>query len=110
MSFVERSNIECPFLGASFYSFIRGSPVQVFQEVLRLYPPGGGTGRESPSDDFKLSGYTIPKGTRILLSFYTNQRNPEHWEDPEMFDPSRFDPDRGKYVTCHINLLITQFC
>ena len=72
------------------------SLVQVFLEVLRLYPPGVGTSRESPSDDFHLSGYAIPKGTIIALSFYTNHRNPDHWDDPETFDPSRFSPSRGK--------------
>ena len=70
--------------------------VQVFLEVLRLYPPAIGTSRESPSDDFKISGYAIPKETMIMMSFYANQRNPDHWEDPETFDPSRFSPARGK--------------
>lgn len=70
--------------------------MQVFLEVLRLYPPGVGTSRESPSDEFELSGYRIPKGTTIMLSFYANHHHPDHWEDPEAFDPSRFNPDRGK--------------
>ena len=76
--------------------YIEFSCVQVFQEVLRLYPPGVGTSRESPGHGFKLSGYKIPKGTTIAISFYANHHNPDHWEDPESFDPSRFNPDRGK--------------
>ena len=70
--------------------------VQVFLEVLRLYPPGVGTSRESPDDNFHLSGYAIPKETMIALSFYANHRNPDNWDDPETFDPSRFSPARGK--------------
>ena len=70
--------------------------MQVFLEVLRLYLPGIATSRESPSDDFCLSGYPIPKGTNIILSFYANHQNPDHWDDPETFDPNRFSPVRGK--------------
>jgi cytochrome P450 len=69
---------------------------QVFLEILRLYPPAVGTSRETVSDDLKLSGYTIPKGAMISINYIANQRNPEHWEDPETFDPNRFNPDRGK--------------
>jgi cytochrome P450 len=69
---------------------------QVFLEILRLYPPAVATSRETVSDDLKLSGYTIPKGAMISISYIANQRNPEHWEDPETFDPNRFNPDRGK--------------
>lgn len=70
--------------------------MQVFLEALRLYPPAIATSRESPDDDFHLSSYAIPKGTVIMLSFYANHRNPDYWDDPEIFDPSRFSPTRGK--------------
>ena len=64
--------------------------------MLRLYPPAIGTNRQSPSDDFELSGYKIPKGTMLSVEFYANHHNPDNWDDPETFDPSRFDPSRGK--------------
>ena len=80
--------------------------MQVFLEVLRLYPPGIGTSRESPADDFCLSGYPIPKGTNIMLNFYANHRNPEHWDDPETFDPNRFSPARGKWASLLIIIII----
>ena len=70
----------------------------MFLEVLRLYPPGVGTARETATDDLelKLSGYVIPKGTMISISYFVSNHNPGHWEDPETFDPSRFSPDREK--------------
>ena len=77
--------------------YIEFSRIQVFQEVLSLYPPGVGTLRESPSNGFKLSGYKIPNRTAIAISVYANHHNLDFWEDPESFDPSRFNPDRGKY-------------
>ena len=69
---------------------------QVFQEILRLYSPAFGTSREVSTDNFQLSSYALPKGTIIVINFYANHRNPNNWENPEIFNPSRFNPDRGK--------------
>ena len=69
---------------------------QVFLEILRLYPPADATAREVSTDNFQLSSYALPKGTTIFVSYYANHRNPNNWEDPEIFNPSRFNPDRGK--------------
>lgn len=69
--------------------------LQVFKEVLRLYSPAPATLREAP-DDLKLSGYHIPEGTAILVHFHANHHNPDNWENPETFDPSRFSPGREK--------------
>ena len=63
---------------------------------MRLYPPVTGTGRDVVTDDFKLCGYPIPKGAMIAIDYYSNHHNPDIWEDPETFDPSRFSPDREK--------------
>ena len=69
---------------------------KVFLETLRLYPPAYATAREVSTDNFQLSSYALPKGTIIGIHFHANHRNPNNWEDPEIFSPSRFDPDRGK--------------
>ena len=56
------------------------------------------------TDDFKLSGYPIPKGTTFLINFYGNHHNPDIWEDPETFDPNRFSPDREKYALLRVHV------
>ena len=68
--------------------------MQVFQEVLRLYPPAPATVREA-HENMHLSGYLIPRKTAILVHFYANHHNPENWENPEIFDPNRFNALRG---------------
>lgn len=65
---------------------------QVFEEVLRLYPPGWMTARLSLGED-EIGGYTIPANSEIFLSPYVTQRRPDLWENPDTFDPERFTPE-----------------
>jgi cytochrome P450 len=66
----------------------------VFQEATRLYPPAWIISRQSIEDD-EVGGYRIPAGTTVLISSYVTHRNPRYWEDPEIFDPERFLPERS---------------
>ncbi|GBM77231.1 Cytochrome P450 18a1 [Araneus ventricosus] len=43
-----------------------------------------------------LGGYRIPKGAVLLVNFYSSHRDPEVYEDPEKFNPSRFISTDGK--------------
>lgn len=65
---------------------------QVAQEVMRLYPPGWAFTRTPVRDD-ELGGHRIRAGSIMVISSYANQRNPRFWDDPERFDPGRFDAD-----------------
>lgn len=68
---------------------------RVIQEAMRLYPPVWMTAR-SPNVDATLGGYHIPKGSLVLTSPYVTHRHPDHWEDPEGFDPDRFLDENSK--------------
>ncbi len=65
----------------------------VIDEVLRLYPAAWMFGRRLLADD-ELCGYHIPAGTKITISPYITHRFPSLWEQPEVFDPQRFAPER----------------
>ncbi|WP_158621453.1 cytochrome P450 [Streptomyces triticirhizae] len=67
----------------------------VIEESLRLYPPIWLYPRDAVEDDV-LDGYHIPGGSSVLLSPLVSHRNPEVWENPEEFDPSRFTPEAAK--------------
>jgi len=69
--------------------------LQVFKEVVRLYPPITFLTRDA-REDIVLDGYYIPKGTSLLLSPYTLHRKPEHFPQPDLFDPERFSPENEK--------------
>lgn len=67
---------------------------QVINEALRLYPPVWLFTRKALHDDI-IADYFIPAGTDIFLSPFFTQRDPKLWEDPDRFDPTRFD-NNGK--------------
>ena len=61
----------------------------VIKETLRLYPPIH-VGNRRADEDLALCGYRIPAGTRVMYSIYLSHRDPDHWSEPEKFDPDRF--------------------
>lgn len=68
---------------------------QVIEESMRLYPPAWITDRVALSPD-KAGGFDIQQGTSIGIFFYGLHRNPEYWEDPEIFRPTRMTPEAKK--------------
>jgi cytochrome P450 len=68
---------------------------QVIDEILRLRPPAWALGRDVAADG-DLCGYRVSAGETIMpLPFFTH-RHPEFWDNPELFDPERFRPERVK--------------
>ncbi len=67
----------------------------VFEESMRLYPPGWGELRETIADDI-IDGYPIPARSMIILCQWVTHRHPDFWPDPARFDPARFLPAAGK--------------
>jgi hypothetical protein len=56
------------------------------------------------SKQVELGGYTIPKGSNILLNFGAIHMSPDHYEDPKQFYPERFlDVVDGVYK-CNTNM------
>ncbi|GIY29460.1 cytochrome P450 18a1 [Caerostris darwini] len=43
-----------------------------------------------------VSGYRIPKGAILLVNFYSAHNDPNIYEEPEKFNPSRFIQKEGK--------------
>lgn len=77
--------------------------LRVIKETLRILPPAYFTGR-APLEDVELGPYRVRKGEFILISPYTLHRDPQHFPEPERFDPERFQPEaerrlpRGAYL------------
>jgi cytochrome P450 len=65
--------------------------LQIFQEVMRLYPPLPILSRQA-TKDVELGGYFFPKQSIIFFSPYAMQRDETYWPKPNVFDPERFAP------------------
>ncbi|PQJ31202.1 cytochrome P450 [Nonlabens arenilitoris] len=68
---------------------------QCIEETLRLYPPAYVTDRVALEAD-ECEDITIEKESIWLVSFYEIHRRKDLWENPEEFDPSRFEPAKAK--------------
>lgn len=62
----------------------------IVKETLRLYPPGPLSVPHQATEDCQISGYNIPKGTRLFPNLWKLHRDPRVWPDPEMFVPERW--------------------
>ncbi|MDE9449275.1 cytochrome P450 [Aliiroseovarius sp. Z3] len=69
----------------------------VFREALRLYPPVPMMVRETRCPE-RFRGRDVPKGSQIVLSPWHLHRHERLWNDPDAFDPTRFQTANGK--TC----------
>ncbi len=61
----------------------------VLKEAMRLYPSAPIMGRLSVEED-DLMGHRVPPGTNVVVVPWTIHRHPDFWQDPLVFDPTRF--------------------
>jgi cytochrome P450 len=63
----------------------------VIKENMRVQPPVLMTGTRVAEKDIEYEGKVIPKGARVGIDIYALHHSPEFWENPEEFNPDRFD-------------------
>lgn len=71
----------------------------VMLESLRLHPPAPLGAPHCASQDTKLAGYDIDKGTIILPNFLMALQDFNQWEDAGDFRPERFLNEDGSLAT-----------
>jgi cytochrome P450 family 4 len=75
---------------------------KVIKESLRLYPSVPIYGRETNEEvQFDDNTY-LPKGDTILIFAFGIHRDPKHFEEPETFNPERFENADGKFPYAYI--------
>ncbi|CAN6234791.1 unnamed protein product [Urochloa humidicola] len=63
----------------------------VIKETLRLHPALPLLLPRECTEDTKIMGYDVPKGTTVLVNAWAIGRDPEYWEDADAFKPERFE-------------------
>lgn len=63
----------------------------VVQEAMRLYPPVWILPRIAQHQD-EVGDYTVSAKADVLICPYIMHRNPQLWNNPQQFDPTRFTP------------------
>lgn len=62
----------------------------VLKESMRLYPASLLLPPRESIEDCVVSGYYVPKGTRLIVNVSKIHRDPQVWPNPDEFQPERF--------------------
>lgn len=71
---------------------------KVIKESMRLYPPAWILNGRQALEDTTIGDYHIPKEATIFISPYVLHRLPQHFAQPDLFDPERFAPENEKLI------------
>lgn len=69
------------------------------KETLRIYPPLTSIGRKS-TKELKYGEYIFPPDTFFSVAVSYHQLNPEIWDNPNIWDPNRFNSTRSEDKRC----------
>uniref|UniRef100_A0A1W7HBR3 (+)-piperitol/(+)-sesamin synthase n=1 Tax=Scoparia dulcis TaxID=107240 RepID=A0A1W7HBR3_SCODU len=63
----------------------------IISETYRLFPPAPLLIPHQSSQNCRVGGYDIRRGTMLFVNAWAIHRDPELWEEPERFKPERFE-------------------
>ncbi|KAM0067536.1 putative cytochrome P450 [Helianthus debilis subsp. tardiflorus] len=66
----------------------------VINESIRLYPTLPLLLSREASKDITIGGYSVPRGTMLMVNAWAIQRDPVLWDEHDKFMPERFDNDK----------------
>lgn len=64
--------------------------ILLYLQVLRWRPPLPTAVPHANTADDIYQGYSIPKGTTLFINSWAISRDPDEFDNPDSFDPSRF--------------------
>lgn len=68
----------------------------VFREALRMWNSIPVSRQVRPEDDLVVDGVKIPAYTKVILSTFAMNTDPRNWENPDTYDPTRFEEKRDE--------------
>ncbi|KAM4107459.1 hypothetical protein ACB094_04G146700 [Castanea mollissima] len=67
----------------------------VIKEIYRLHPPAPVLLPRESTEEVNIDGYNIPAKARFFVNAWAIGRDPEYWENPDVFEPERFMGSRS---------------
>ncbi|KAM7477538.1 hypothetical protein LguiA_025751 [Lonicera macranthoides] len=67
----------------------------VIKETLRLHPPLPLILPRECREECEIDGYKIPIKTKVMINAWVLGRDPDHWDEPDIFKPERFINSSG---------------
>ena len=49
-------------------------------------------------NDTTLGGYDVPENSEVIIDLRAIHHDPNHWQDPDSFDPTRFLDEDGSFI------------
>ncbi|CAL1386200.1 unnamed protein product [Linum trigynum] len=77
----------------------------VLTETLRFHSPGPLNLPRENQETVVINGYQIPAKTKVIFNSWAMGRDPDHWTNPECFDPERFLHTSTDYKGHHFDLI-----
>ncbi|CAG2105044.1 unnamed protein product [Medioppia subpectinata] len=74
----------------------------VIMEAFRIFPTDPLFMSHSPAGDYRYGSVTLPAGVDIRVPTYQLHRDPEYWEEPDVFNPDRFMGNSLKSVNPYV--------
>ncbi|KAF3446587.1 hypothetical protein FNV43_RR11767 [Rhamnella rubrinervis] len=69
-------------------------------ETLRMCPAAPLLVPHESSEECTAGGYSVPRGTMLLVNMWAIQNDPKLWEEAEVFRPERFQGLQGLLIQC----------
>jgi cytochrome P450 len=68
----------------------------VIEEAMRVYPPAPGISIRQAQQADEVCGFKVTPGLQVLISPWVLHRHRRLWDDPERFDPTRFNKESSE--------------
>jgi cytochrome P450 len=62
----------------------------VIEEAMRVYPPAPGISIRQAKEADEVCGFKVTPGLQVMISPWVLHRHRRLWDNPELFDPTRF--------------------
>ena len=68
----------------------------VIEEAMRVYPPAPGISIRQAQQADEVCGFKVTPGLQVLISPWVLHRHRRLWDNPESFDPTRFNKETSE--------------